>query len=73
VAKWVLSCPKCKREFEYSQIADLGMAWLVLAPKPEFHPTGNTCVCPNCGYSAIYFRNDLFYRAGESASTAQPK
>ncbi len=49
------------------------MAQLVLAPKPEFAPTGNACVCPNCGYSAIFFRTDLYYRAGESASIAQTK
>jgi predicted nucleic-acid-binding Zn-ribbon protein len=61
--KWVLSCPKCKNEFERSQISGVGMSKLVPASKPEFSRGGNECVCPNCGYSSIYFRNDLFYRA----------
>lgn len=63
MARWVLYCPKCKSEFEHSQIADVAMARLVLAPKPQFQPNGNKCVCPNCGYSALYFGSDLFYRA----------
>jgi predicted nucleic-acid-binding Zn-ribbon protein len=62
MAKWILNCPKCKSEFAHTQVSDLGMASLALTPQPEFAPTGNQCVCPNCGYSAIYFRTDLLYR-----------
>jgi hypothetical protein len=40
-----------------------GMARLRLPAKPSFASTGNECVCPNCRYSATYFRNNLLYRA----------
>jgi hypothetical protein len=63
MAKWILICAKCKAEFEHSQISDVGMARLLLPEKPEFAPTGNKCACPNCGYSASYWRTDLLYRA----------
>jgi predicted nucleic-acid-binding Zn-ribbon protein len=60
--RWVLICAKCKTEFQHSQISDFGMARLSLPEKPSFAPTGNECVCPNCGYGAIYFRTDVLYR-----------
>ena len=60
--KWVLICPKCKTEFEHSQINDVGMFCLMIQEKPEFANTGNECVCPSCGYVALYFRTDLLYR-----------
>ena len=62
MARWVLQCPKCKSEFEYSQINDVGMSLLLLPEKPAFTPTGNPCVCLSCGYSALYRRTDLLYR-----------
>jgi hypothetical protein len=30
--------------------------------KPAFALSGNECVCPNCGNSALYQRTDLLYR-----------
>jgi hypothetical protein len=39
--KWILRCVKCKTEFEYSQINDVGFASLFLQPKPDFSPAGN--------------------------------
>jgi hypothetical protein len=33
---WVLQCPKCKFEFEHSQINELGMSLLLLPDKPAF-------------------------------------
>lgn len=63
MSKWILICPKCKTEFEHSQISDVGMSFLMIPEKPEFASTGNECVCPNCGYGATYFRTDLLYRA----------
>jgi hypothetical protein len=63
MAKWILICAKCKTEFEHSQISDVGMASLIWLAKPEFAPTGNECVCPQCGYSATYLRTDLLYKA----------
>jgi hypothetical protein len=65
--KCPISCAivKCKTEFEHTQISDTGMSLLLMVPKPEFDPTGNLCVCPNCGYSARYVRTDLLYRQGQ--------
>ena len=60
---WILICPKCNSEFQHSQVSDVGMASLSLPAKPEIPPTGNECVCPNCGHSAVYQRTDLMYRA----------
>ena len=66
--KWVLICSKCKNEFEHSQIPDVGLAWLLLAEKPPFAPTGNDYVCPNCGYGATYFRTNLLYRDSKAGA-----
>ena len=63
MSKWILICPKCKTEFEHSEISDVGMSFLMIPLKPEFAPTGDECVCPNCGYGATYFRTELLYRA----------
>ena len=63
MSKWILICPKCKTEFEHSQISDVGMARLSLPEKPSLAPTGNKCVCPGGGHSATYQRTDLLYRA----------
>jgi len=59
---WILKCLKCGSAFQHSQIADMPMSWLDLPPKPEI-PKEVACVCPNCGYSGIYKRTDLLYRA----------
>ena len=60
MAKWVLQCPKCKSEFEYSQISDVGISLLLLPDRPAF--TKNSSVCPGCGQGAVYRRTDLLYR-----------
>jgi len=36
------------------------MASLYVPLKPEL-PPGNTCVCANCGYSAVYARTPWIY------------
>jgi len=63
MSAWVLICRKCKSAFQHSQISDVGMSSLDLPRKPDVPPTGNACVCPNCGHSAIYQRTDPLYRA----------
>ncbi len=30
MSKWILICPKCKTEFEHSQISDVGMSFLMI-------------------------------------------
>jgi hypothetical protein len=44
MSKWILICPKCKTEFEHSQISDVGMSFLMIPAKPEFATAGNECV-----------------------------
>jgi hypothetical protein len=56
--KWILKCVKCGGEFEYSQVADVGMSRLDLPSKPDL-PRGAVCVCPNCGHSANYKRTEI--------------
>jgi hypothetical protein len=63
MSKWILICPKCRTEFEHSQISDAGMSFLMIPAKPEFATARNKCVCPNCAYGATYFRTELLYRA----------
>jgi hypothetical protein len=63
MAKWIVICANCQVEFQHFQISDVGMASFYLPLKPELPPTGNKCVCPNCGHESIYLRNDLLYRA----------
>jgi hypothetical protein len=60
--RWILICANCKFEFHHSQISDVGTAGLAEPAKPSFAPTGNECVCPNCGHSATQLRTDLLYR-----------
>jgi hypothetical protein len=63
MAKWILICVNCKSEFNHSQISEVPISFSVYLPaKPEFAPTGNECVCPNCGFSSTYRRTDLLYR-----------
>jgi hypothetical protein len=71
MSKWILICPKCKTEFEHSQISDVGMPYLMIPMKPEFATNGNKCVCPSCGYAATYLRTDLLYRAGAGTTPSE--
>jgi DNA-directed RNA polymerase subunit RPC12/RpoP len=61
MAKWILICTNCEAEFQHSQISDIGMSRLFLPEKPII-PTGQKCVCPNCGFGGLYQRTDLRYR-----------
>jgi DNA-directed RNA polymerase subunit RPC12/RpoP len=65
MARWVLKCFECKSEFTHSAIRDDGKASDVLRVplKPDFPPGGEHLVCPQCGISAAYQRNDLNYRS----------
>jgi predicted nucleic-acid-binding Zn-ribbon protein len=62
MSAWILKCVNCGSDFQHSQISDVGMSYLDLPRKPDM-PKGVACVCPNCGYSGIYKRTDLLYRA----------
>ena len=59
--KWVLICVKCSAEFQQSQVSYDERDSYNVPLKPEL--PSNTCVCPNCGYSAPYQRTDWIYRA----------
>ena len=63
MSNWVLVCEKCRAEFRQSQVSYDEMDSFHIPLKPEL-PPGNTCVCPNCGHSAVYRRTDWIYKAG---------
>jgi predicted nucleic-acid-binding Zn-ribbon protein len=63
MANWVLSCRKCKTNFEHSKIAVAGLANYFIPLKPEFPPDGIERECPNCGYKAFYQKTDIKYQA----------
>jgi hypothetical protein len=60
MAKWLLGCKNCKRDFEYSQIGDT-LANLYLPEKPEFPLQGLELECPHCNTKGIYYRRDLAF------------
>ena len=69
MARWVLTCPKCKQEFTHSQVKDddEGGASLLdpfswIAGKPRFPEAGLAVTCPNCTAQTIYQRHELIYR-----------
>lgn len=69
MARWVLNCPRCKREFVHRDIpADFSTVrdpFVGFATKPEFPKGGLTMLCPNCKEAALYQRHQLVYRASQ--------
>jgi hypothetical protein len=68
MARWVLGCPLCKKDFTHSQIPEGSRAWLGdpfawLGDKPVFPNEGLPLVCPNCQKPSVYKRTELVYRA----------
>jgi uncharacterized C2H2 Zn-finger protein len=64
MARWVLDCPRCGKEFTHSKVEDKGFAlgdWP--EPKPEFPDGGQSLDCPNCQNTSLYQRHQLTYRA----------
>ena len=73
MARWVLSCPDCVKDFTQSEIPERSL--LIPDPftgtvvKPEFPAGGQTVACPNCKSTSVYQRHQLIYRASAKAST----
>ena len=64
MARWVLECPSCKKEFTHSQIEEnLKLADYYIVPKPEFPIGGLQMECPNCKKASAFQRQHLAYRA----------
>jgi hypothetical protein len=67
MARWVLDCPDCNKDFTHSEISENKS--LILDPfigsivKPEFPDGGQSVVCPNCKVTSLYQRYQLIYRA----------
>ena len=67
MARWVLGCPECKRDFTHCQIDTESQpsfsdpfAWL--GDKPKFPNVGLQIECPNCKKRSVYKRNQLTYK-----------
>lgn len=67
MARWVLNCPDCSKDFTHSEIPDAKSfgpdPYTASAVKPEFPKGGLTVACPNCKSKSIYQRYELTYRA----------
>ena len=63
MARWVLDCPNCNKNFTHTEIpSDVGaFAWS--GAKPEFPESGLSVTCPNCNKIAVYQRYELVYKA----------
>jgi hypothetical protein len=64
MARWVLSCPYCRKEFTYSEIPSTSrLADFFLPVKPDLPAEGIKLDCPACERPTIFFRHQLLYRA----------
>jgi endogenous inhibitor of DNA gyrase (YacG/DUF329 family) len=67
MARWVLDCPNCNKEFTHTNINDRGSAlrdpFTSPEAKPEFPDGGLSVVCPNCKNTSVYQRYQLTYQA----------
>jgi len=65
MARWILPCPQCKKDFNPSDLKseytpDNPFAWLGIKPKlPE---GGLLLECPNCNESSVFVQQQLRYR-----------
>jgi hypothetical protein len=60
---WMLSCPKCNRQFVHSAIDAKTLESSFFSPKPNFPTSGSELTCPNCQHKTIYQRVELTYHA----------
>jgi hypothetical protein len=64
---WMLTCPKCRRDFVHSKIELTALeearrdAFGIL-PKPPFALDGEKHICPECKTESVFQRHHLFYR-----------
>lgn len=64
MARWVLSCPFCKKDFTYSEIPSKStLADYFLPLKPDVPVEGVRVDCPCCKKVMTFFRHQLVYRA----------
>lgn len=60
MARWVLECPSCNKEFTQSQIGtNLKLADYYIVPKPDFPTDGLQLECPNCKKASLFQRHEL--------------
>jgi hypothetical protein len=67
MARWVLDCPDCNKEFTHSEIPEnnrlIPDPFTGTVTKSEFPAGGFTVTCPNCKKISVYQRYELTYRA----------
>jgi hypothetical protein len=59
---WMLSRPKCNRQFVHSAINAKTLESFFFSPKPNFPTGGSELTCPNCQHKTTYQRVELTYR-----------
>jgi hypothetical protein len=66
MARWVLRCPDCNKNFTHSEIPESSSSHLDpftgSVIKPEFPDGGQSVVCPNCKRTSVYQRHQLIYQ-----------
>jgi endogenous inhibitor of DNA gyrase (YacG/DUF329 family) len=67
MARWVLGCPDCGKDFTHSEIPESSSfipdPFIGSAVKPEFPVGGQSIACPNCKSTSVYERHQLIYEA----------
>jgi uncharacterized protein YbaR (Trm112 family) len=64
---WMLSCPKCSRDFvhskiELSAIEEARRDTFRILPKRLFALEGQKLTCPECKTESAFQRHQMFYR-----------
>jgi|HubBroStandDraft_4_1064222.scaffolds.fasta_scaffold01836_12 hypothetical protein len=65
MARWVLACPDCDKDFTHSEISEGSFdpdPFTGSVVKPKFPDDGQSIVCPNCKSTSVYQRYQLTYR-----------
>jgi uncharacterized protein YbaR (Trm112 family) len=76
MSRWVLVCPRCKKEFIHSQVSDAAIQeafrnshGLVARPHLEL----DVLTCPHCNMKSWYQDFDLIYSEDDADPTAKGK
>jgi len=64
MARWVLGCPFCDKEFTHTEIAEpRRLEDYYFQAKPKFPDGGLRIDCPNCKKASVFQSHQLIYRA----------
>lgn len=63
MARWILNCPNCGKEFFHSEVGTEEGLFAWTTPKPDFPEGGLRLDCPSCKVGSLFQRYQLLYRA----------